>query len=399
MTGLASFPPPLPQNPYQRLLYENTAVHGLTLVGGVHFKIHSLLRHRRRVRALHFHWPQNYWRQESHPRGPVTWAKLGLFGIRLITARALGYRLAWTIHEVRPFATRSPWVDHVGALMLTRACQTLIANDTPTAAEAQRVFRLPPGRPRVIEHGPYTGAYKPGRSRAEVRRELNIPDDAFVALCFGNIAPYKGVETVIDAFLGIERPDAVLLIAGLVMSPDLGRAVEAAAARDRRIRTCLEFVPDDRVAELYGASDVAICPRSDGGTSGALVLALSMGVPPIAANLPVYTSLTDGERGGWLFAPGDSGSLGAALVAAASDRSGCERRGAVALALADRLSWPRVGGETTSLILGRGVSTEGSASDESSPPTASFLGHGSGDRSASTAGPATRRARPGSQRC
>ena len=108
MTGLASFPPPLPQNPYQRLLYENTAVHGLTLVGGVHFKIHSLLRHRRRVRALHFHWPQNYWRQESHPRGPVTWAKLGLFGIRLITARALGYRLVWTIHEVRPFATREP---------------------------------------------------------------------------------------------------------------------------------------------------------------------------------------------------------------------------------------------------------------------------------------------------
>lgn len=365
MPGLASFPPPLPQNPYQRLLYAQTAAHGLALVDGVHFKLRSLWRERRRVRALHFHWPQNYWRQESHPCGPITWAKLALFACRLVAARALGYRLAWTIHEVRPFTTESRWVDHLGALALTRACHALIANDTPTAADARRLYRLAPERPYVLPHGAYTGAYRPGRSRAMVRAELGISEDAFVALCFGNVAPYKGIETTLEAFSALERPDAVLLVAGLVMAPELGEAVQAAAARDPRIRTALEFVPDERVAELYEAADVAVCPRSDGGTSGALVLALSMGVAPIAANLPTYAELVAGGRAGWLFAPGDPASLRAALEEAAADPDERRARAAAALERAERLSWPRVGEEAARLILGTA----------SSPNAAPFVGH------------------------
>jgi beta-1,4-mannosyltransferase len=352
MSGLASFPPPLPQNPYQRLLYAQTAAHGLALVDGVHFKLRSLWRERHRVRALHFHWPQNYWRQQSHPRGPITWVKLALFAFRLAAARALGYRLAWTIHDVRPFTTESRWVDHLGALLLTRACHALIANDSPTAADARRLYHLGPERPDVIPHGAYTSAYPRGRSRMLVRDELRIAEDAFVALCFGNVAPYKGIETALEAFAALERPDAVLLVAGLVMAPELGEAVQAAAARDTRIRMELDFVPDERVAELYEAADVAVCPRSDGGTSGALVLALSMGVPPIAADHPAYAELVAGGRAGWLFAPGDPASLAAALEQAAADGAERRLRGAAAREQAERLSWPRVGEETARLILG-----------------------------------------------
>ena len=362
MPGLASFPPPLPQNPYQRLLYAHTAAHGLVLVDGVHFKLRSLWRERRRVQALHFHWPQNYWRQQSHPRGPITWAKLALFGCRLVIARALGYRLAWTIHDVRPFTTRSRCVDQLGALMLTRACHALIANDAPTAAEARRLYRLAPGRPVVILHGAFTDEYRSGRPRADVRRELDIPGGAFVALCFGNVAPYKGIETLLEAFAALERPDAVLVVAGLVMSPELGDAVRTAAARDPRIRTQLDFVPHEHVAELYEAADVAVCPRSDGGTSGALVLALSMGVAPIAADLPVYADLVDGGRAGWLFAPGDPGSMTTALAEAAAAPAERHARAAAALEQAEALSWPRVGEQTAHLILGERPAVPGGVS-------------------------------------
>ena len=164
MPGLASFPPPLPENPYQRLLYAQTAAYGLRLVDGVHFKVWSLWRERRRVRALHLHWPQNYWRQASHPRGRSHGSSSAVRGSAGGGARPR-YRLAWTIHEVRPFTTRSRWVDHLGALMLTRACHALIVNDEPTATEARRLYRLATDLPRVIEHCPYTGAYRPGRPR------------------------------------------------------------------------------------------------------------------------------------------------------------------------------------------------------------------------------------------
>jgi glycosyltransferase involved in cell wall biosynthesis len=353
--GLASFPPPLPQNPYQRLLYEQTVPHGLRLKDGIHFKLLSLWRARRRVRALHFHWPQNYWRQVTHPRGPVTWLKLALFAGRLAAARALGYRIAWTIHEVRPFTTESRWVDHLGGMILSRACHVLIANDSPTASEARRVYRLGPDRPQVVHHGAYTGVYPQGRSRSAVRAELGIPEEAFVALCFGHVARYKGIEITLEAFEQLDRSDAVLVVAGLVMTPEVGEAVRGAAERDPRIRAMLEFVADDRVAELYGAADVAVCPRSDGGTSGALVLALSMGVPPIAADVPTYTELMDDGRAGWLFAPGDAGSLRGVLLEAADSPDERSARAAASLECADALSWPRVGEQTARLILDNGV--------------------------------------------
>jgi glycosyltransferase involved in cell wall biosynthesis len=351
--GIASFPPPLPQNPYQRLLYEQTASHGLRLVDGVHLKLLSLWRARRRVRALHFHWPQNYWRQVTHPRGPVTWAKLALFGGRLVAARALGYRIAWTIHEVRPFTTESRWVDHLGGMILSRACHVLIANDSPTAADARRVYRLGVDTPRVVHHGAYTGVYPEGRSKAVVRAELGIPEDAFVALCFGHVARYKGIETTLAAFERLERSDAVLVVAGLVMTPEVGEAVRGAAERDPRVRALLEFVADERVAELYGAADVALCPRSDGGTSGALVLALSLGVPPIAADVPTYSDLMADGHAGWLFAPGDPGSMCEALEAAAGSPDDRAARAASALECAEELSWPRVGEQTARLFLGQ----------------------------------------------
>src|SRR5688572_25182443 len=103
--GLASFPGVLPTNPYQRLLYEHLEPLGIRVVDGARFEAGWLWRCRDRVAALHFHWPQSYWRHERGPgrlRRPLSYVKLAVFAARLATARALGYRIAWTIHQVFP---------------------------------------------------------------------------------------------------------------------------------------------------------------------------------------------------------------------------------------------------------------------------------------------------------
>src|SRR5207302_523112 len=81
-------------------------------------------------------------------------------------------------------------------------------------------------------------------------------------------------------------------------------------------------VPDDRVSGLHEACDVAVLPRSDGGTSGALVLALSLGLPVVAAAVPAYEELTRRGELGWHFAPGDAASLRAAIEEVAGDEAG-----------------------------------------------------------------------------
>ena len=172
-----------------------------------------------------------------------------------------------------------------------------------------------------MPHGSYIGAYPEGRSRSEVRNELGLPQDSFVFLCFGELRGYKEIELLLAAFSAAPLPEARLIVAGNAKIPSVGSAVRAAPANDSRILSMLGFVPEERVTELFHACDAAVLPRGDGGTSGSLVLALSMGLPVVAADVPTVRELTRGGEAGWLFRPHDLSSLRTALELAVSDPS------------------------------------------------------------------------------
>lgn len=347
--GVVSHPAPLPQNPYQRLLYESLAPHGFRIEDDGDFKLGWLLRHRRRVRVLHFHWPWPYIVHRPSPRGPLSWIKCALFGVRLAAARALGYVVVWTVHEVRPLYSQSPRIEAVGARLLARFSSVLIANDQETAETARAELGRAAADIAVVPHPSFESAYPPGRPRAAVREELGIPDDAFVTLLFGHVSAYKQIEWAVEAFRAGAPPHAFLVVAGMVIDEQVGDAVREAAAADPRVKERLGFVPDEQVAELYGAADAALCPRQDGGTSGALILAFSLGVPAIAARVPNYVEVTHGEAAAWLFEPGDQASMAAALQAAA-DPGAARAKGEVARRLVAPLTWEATGSLTAALL-------------------------------------------------
>jgi beta-1,4-mannosyltransferase len=348
-TRIVSFPAPLRENQYQRRLYEALGEHGYELADG-EFKLRWLWRNRREVRVLHFHWPQNHWRLERRPKGPPSWMKAAMFGVRLAFARALGYAIAWTIHEVRPLETESRRLDVIGAWMLATACQVLLANDRETAELAKREIGRPARKVEVVPHASYEGDYPPGRSREAMRAELGIAPDATVFLLFGHVSVYKKVEWFVEAFRAADVPDAVLVVAGIEMDKEAGALVRAAAADDPRVIEQLRFIPDEGVAELYEAADIAVCPRMDGGTSAVLILAFSMGVPAVAADSPNYVELTGGEQAAWLFAPYDRESLIETYRRAAGDRVGIARRAGATRERIAGLSWEAMGARIAELL-------------------------------------------------
>ena len=155
---------------------------------------------------------------------------------------------------------------------------------------------------------------------------------------------------MLEAFAALERPDVALVVAGRPWEQWLRAGIEAAAGRDRRIVTLLRFLPEERVAELYGACDAAVVARRDGWTSGWVVLALSLGVPVVAARLPAYEELLGGDSVGWLFTPGDAGSLSVTLAEAARDPDSATRKAAAALRQAGQLSWTETAARTAALL-------------------------------------------------
>jgi glycosyltransferase involved in cell wall biosynthesis len=190
----------------------------------------------------------------------------------------------------------------------------------------------------VVPHGSYLGVYRPGRTREAVRRELGVAADAFCFLSFGELRGHKALDVLVDAFRDVPDPGIALVVAGHPKNASLAARLREASHRDRRIKVIAEYVPDDRVAELFEACDVAVVPRGDGGTSGSLILALSMARPTIAADMPAYRDITVG-RTGWFFEAGTPSSLAAALREAARDPKRTAELREAALEAAEDLSW------------------------------------------------------------
>ena len=358
---LAWFPPTSGINPYQDLLYRHLADLGVELERDAVFSFRWLWRGRGRVTLLHFHWrpdryydwPDDYdcWHPPRPLRRPLGWLRLCWFAAQLAAARGLGYRIVWTIHEVMPKGTSSARLSHAAAVALARSSSVLLAHDHATAERA-KALGIPGKKPvHIVPHGSYLGLYPPGRPREDVRKELGIADDAVVFLSFGIVREEKDLGVLARALEGLHRADVVLVVAGEVREEIAWREIRDAAARDERIRLLPGRVPDERVAELFDACDVAVFARRNGWTSGSLILAMSLGLPVVAADAPAYVDLTGGDEAGWFFDGGDAESLRLALERAAGAAAARAEKGAAARRRAESLQWPEVARRTLELIL------------------------------------------------
>jgi glycogen(starch) synthase len=159
------------------------------------------------------------------------------------------------------------------------------------------------------------------------------------------------VDFLLDAFRAAAVDSAALVVAGVASDAGVAEKVRRAAAEDPRIKPVLGFVPDEAVAQLFEASDVAVVARNDGGTSASIILGLSLGRPVIAARRSTYEGLLGGERAGWLFEPGDAAALGAAIEAAVAGGPEARRaKGEAARARAEELAWPEIAARTAALM-------------------------------------------------
>jgi glycosyltransferase involved in cell wall biosynthesis len=130
----------------------------------------------------------------------------------------------------------------------------------------------------VVPHG-VEAPKTPDREAA--RRRLGL-DDRFVALCFGFLAPYKGIEVALDA--ARLAGNAVRLVVAGGEHPRLaaGGSEGYGAELRRRHRDALftGYVADADVADWFAAADVALLPYPKPfSASGVLALALAHGTP------------------------------------------------------------------------------------------------------------------------
>ena len=131
---------------------------------------------------------------------------------------------------------------------------------------------------------------------AEVKKELGIPEDAFLLLSVGEVNGNKNHETAIRA---IDNLNIYYIIAGKGERKEhLQEVIDHLHISDKV--QLLGFRSD--VGELYKTADAFVFPSFREGLSVALMEAMACGLPVVCSNIRGNTDLIN-EEGGELFDP------------------------------------------------------------------------------------------------
>lgn len=135
--------------------------------------------------------------------------------------------------------------------------------------------------------------------RAQKRRELGVPEDAFVMLSVGDLIPRKNHIVALRAFAQANIPNSYYLLCGN------GELKEMLQEESRKLNVSdrvifLGFRSD--VREILHAVDLFCFPSLQEGLPVSLMEAMAAGVPCIASRIRGNVDLMENE---FLFAPND----------------------------------------------------------------------------------------------
>jgi glycosyltransferase involved in cell wall biosynthesis len=190
----------------------------------------------------------------------------------------------------------------------------------------------------IIPHG---CSPQPTPPAEECKKALGIDPRAPIVGYQGFISSYKGLETLIEAMRGV--PEAALLIGG-------GWHIEAETQYQMQLKQwslqalpgrCqwLGYVPDERLATVYGSMQIVVYPSRFITESGALLMALSHGKAVLASRLP---PTREKEKLGALMTFRDVHDLTRKIKRLLKDEDARRKLEEGARAYAESVAWPKI---------------------------------------------------------
>jgi glycosyltransferase involved in cell wall biosynthesis len=190
----------------------------------------------------------------------------------------------------------------------------------------------------TIRNGVDLEVFRPdGAVRAEVRREWNMPEDAFTFGVVSRLVRHKGVDVAIEALRRVveavpNRPVYLVIAGEGVERPALEALASARHLADRvRFLGLVRSPP-----RVYQALDVYLMPSRSEALGIALIEAMASGCQVIASDVGGIPEIVSDPSIGTLVPPADVDALAAAMTAALQQDE--PRRAAVAAAAREHIA-------------------------------------------------------------
>lgn len=272
-------------NPFVRMLLESYG-DNVTLI---HFSWWSAFSGSYDI--LHLHWPERVMRGSGGIKKHI---KPLLFLALIIRNKVRNVPMLWTVHNDEPHEPGSSLDAAVFAKWVKSVTHKVYLSEWAASHDA-----FPPEHSSVILHGHYRPIlhheYRPDETSGSFDGRL---------LFFGFLRPYKGIESLIDAFGAMDSrlrgSDATLRIVGKAVSPMYGAALRAQASPWSTIEVEDKFLADRALEDEITAADLVVLPYSKMYNSGAVLLALSIGRPVLVPESPTMKEIQAEIGDNWL---------------------------------------------------------------------------------------------------
>lgn len=267
-------------------------------------------------------WLHAHWSTEAHTHHTrwIYQARAAAFRQQLRKLKRRGVRIAWTAHNLLPHDDPHPDLGCKARRDLLALADHVFIHFPGARAILAEEFGYT-GPCTVVHHPHYIDSHPAPPTPSDARAKLGLPDQGFVALAFGLIRPYKGIDDIIHAFQKVAREQDRLVLAG---HPEGDVSAELALARrDHRILLHAKRIPAADVPTYFAAADAAVIAHRAFFTSGSALLALSMGCPVIGPEINHLADLAGDQR----LYPAQLGvdGLAAGLIEARKKAKGVDR--------------------------------------------------------------------------
>lgn len=220
----------------------------------------------------------------------------------------------------------------------------VIAHSEHGASRLRDTVGLDPAKVQVIPHGAFDYL-------TQLEDERPLPPELEgaegpVILFFGLLRPYKGIDTLLEAFRRVEG--AELWIVGnprMEVEPLRRLAAEAPG----RVRFVTRFVEDAEIPAIFRRADLLVLPYRDAEHSGVLYTGLAFGKPLVLSEVGGFPEIA-AHGAARLVPPEDPATLADVLAELAADETARARLAqAASAAAAGSYSWDTVAKQTLAL--------------------------------------------------
>lgn len=238
--------------------------------------------------------------------------------------KALGRKLLFTAHnvDIDERDGTAGVVSRASLRLMYGMMDGIFVHTRKMKAQLERDFHVPGDKITVIPFGMNTVPPRSELTREDARQRLGIGMHEKVALFFGNIAAYKGLEYLIQAVAVLKAQgfdDLKLVVAGSVKGKQarpywqsITRLIEELGLHDR-IRTEIRYIPDDEIEVFFKAADTCVLPYVYICQTGVLFLSYRYGVPAIVTDAGSMSEDVVEGRTGFVCRSSDAADLARAL--------------------------------------------------------------------------------------